>query len=1107
MVVTYSLTDVLSAIVLNSQSLSDRLNVQSFDDLVLNNLLSETQPGKPDIQSSRLEQWCEIAAKGDQQRFHQRLAWDHLDETTLKVCLSNSYDRLSVMPAWGKTLQRIVEASQSIANPLDRTPYSFVSHDAPHPFEEILAPWVQVAQQHLLRQTAHYNRLLSQSAQVALERQLLYLLARLCAATLMHEFAQFRSSGDTLKDFLILSVVGRTSREKYQAFLNHLFKDGFVSFFQRYSVLARLVATTIDFWVASTTEFLERLDADWPMIQQQFSPDQPLTKVADFKPGVSDSHNCGRTVILLKFDTDLKLVYKPKDLGLETAFCQLLDWFNQQEIDLAFKSPQVLEREGYGWVEYIASLPCQSKAEVQRFYGRSGMLLCLIHAFQGTDYHYENLIAHGEFPVLVDMETILSPQFATNMRQQNVSNPTNSQFARSVLRTGFLPSKEFLLPGEQHPVDMSGFGATETQNLTQLTWYDINADGMRLGYTTICSEPNDNLPILNGNPQSPEDYLEALVDGFEVMYRWLLSHRNELLSDDSPLTSFNHQTCRLVFRNTRIYASILMQSYVPELLQYGVDRSIGLDVLSRAFMVSNEKPDYWPMLAAESQAMEQGDIPFFTVSTANTQLLLPTGLISLDPDASIFDAMLAHIQALSKADLAFQLKLIRLSYASRFMQEPLYTYTCSLETDKSLTATITNDPPQIQSRVTPDKIVKGAIALAEQLKQQAVMLDKSSTTWFGVGHGLDKQTFYPQSLTLNLYDGSCGVALFLSALAKITGDTQWRDLAMMSLSSFRQVFQDNSSDTLTSLFRYTNIGGGTGLGSILYTFTRIAQFLDEPSLLLDAQQVSSLITFEKISNDQTFDIIRGAAGAILGLLTLHEHVEASNHKESLLEKAITCGQHLLKYQTGENSDCQAWTTWRGKQLTGFSQGAAGIAYALIRLFELTKRSEFLDAAKKGIAYEQTQFLPTLGNWADLRFSESSCQISWAHGAPGIGLARLGGLPYVENCEIHMQIENALKTTQNALIWGVDSLCWGTLGRLETLLVASQVLDRPSLWQVVEQTLASRIDYTDANNQLILFDTQQPEVCNPGFFHGISGIGYELLRITYPEQLPSVLLWQ
>ena len=30
---------------------------------------------------------------------------------------------------------------------------------------------------------------------------------------------------------------------------------------------------------------------------------------------------------------------------------------------------------------------------------------------------------------------------------------------------------------------------------------------------------------------------------------------------------------------------------------------------------------------------------------------------------------------------------------------------------------------------------------------------------------------------------------------------------------------------------------------------------------------------------------------------------------------------------------------------------------------------------------------------------------------------------------------------------------------------------------------------------------------PGFFKGLAGVGYQWLRLTYPERLPSVLLWE
>jgi lantibiotic modifying enzyme len=33
------------------------------------------------------------------------------------------------------------------------------------------------------------------------------------------------------------------------------------------------------------------------------------------------------------------------------------------------------------------------------------------------------------------------------------------------------------------------------------------------------------------------------------------------------------------------------------------------------------------------------------------------------------------------------------------------------------------------------------------------------------------------------------------------------------------------------------------------------------------------------------------------------------------------------------------------------------------------------------------------------------------------------------------------------------------------------------------------------------------VYQPGFFQGMAGIGYALLRLAHPDLLPSVLLWE
>jgi hypothetical protein len=79
----------------------------------------------------------------------------------------------------------------------------------------------------------------------------------------------------------------------------------------------------------------------------------------------------------------------------------------------------------------------------------------------------------------------------------------------------------------------------------------------------------------------------------------------------------------------------------------------------------------------------------------------------------------------------------------------------------------------------------------------------------------------------------------------------------------------NARDGGAQMARLIGIGGGTGIGSIVYGLVRAAKLLDEPALLSDASRIARLIDTEQIATDRHHDVLQGAAGAILGLLALH----------------------------------------------------------------------------------------------------------------------------------------------------------------------------------------------------------------------------------------------
>ena len=1098
MLLTARFTKDLTSIVAKASTLAERLN-NSFIPNATDN--DDTQI------EARLKLWCQVVAKGNSAKFQRRLAWDGLDIDTLRPLLGDvRHDESQPLPPWATTLEQVLQTAQTIPHEQLLSPHRYLDPENPVPFEPVYIPCLQVAQQKLEALVGARSQLLSDAAYATLERGLLQRLASICTWTLMKEFSEFRSSGNSVRDFLLIRIRGGNRQEKYYAFIQKLFQDGLLSLFEEYSVLGRLVVTAIDFWVEATAEFLNRLTTDWSDIQQRFWADTPLQQVVALNPGLSDPHNRGRSVIALRFDTGLQLVYKPKDLGLDVAFYQFLSWCNQQGKNsslsssltvethlgspLPFKVLQFLNRSTHGWVEYVESLPCEDEAAGKRFYQRSGMLLCLIHALEGTDCHQENLIASGEQPVLVDLETLLHHRDKSMDRKKpDALALANQQLSESVLRTMLLPQWG-MLPNDQLSLDLSGFGGVEEQGLSILKLQKVNTDAMDVGYETVTVK-EANGPTLNGTPLSPDDYLEDLMAGFEQMYRFLISHQADMLAPDSPLMTLAHQQVRFVFRATRIYGVMLQNSYDPSLLRCGIDRSIGIDVLSRAFLTKEDKPVFWSMLADELQAMEQLDIPFFIANSSSDCLTLSTGeVISELLEEPSFDRMLLRIKSLSEADLTQQIAIIRGSFYSRFVKEPSPVSKGESGKAPSLEAMAT---------VTSQHLVQQAITIAQDLRQRAISATDGSVTWIGMGYRHSNQGFRLQGLGYGLYDGSCGVALFLAALAKITGDSQWRELAFATLQPLRHDLQDAKPNFVAQLTRLLGISGATGLGSIAYALAQISQLLQESALLADALKAAALITPDLIAADQTFDITEGAAGAILGLLALPASTP--------LEQAIACGEHLLEHQTSTDNRLRAWKTRNGKQLTGFSQGAAGIAYALLRLFAVTKETRFLDAATEAIAYEQSVFLAEAQNWYDFRSEEPCFRVSWAHGAPGIGLGRLGGLSVLDTTDIQQEIAIALETTQKFALSGVDNLCWGNLGRMETLLVASQKLDRPDLLEFVHQAVTHIVTQAQAQSTFTFFPNFPPKVYNPGFFHGATGIGYELLRIAYPSVLPSILLWE
>lgn len=244
--------------------------------------------------------------------------------------------------------------------------------------------------------------------------------------------------------------------------------------------------------------------------------------------GLSDPHDGGRTVAIVRFASGLRVVYKPRPVGLEAAFHHLVAWWNERADRLALFAPRVLDRGAYGWMEFVAHEACPDHQTASRYWERAGALIALADLLDATDLHHGNVIAHGEYPVLVDLETLLQPR---RPREQ-----------RSLLSTGLVPA--WIRGPDGGSYDVSGFGAIAPQR-----------------YQGAPVPVRENLVRVGTDVVSAAEFADQLEAGLLRAGALLCERREELLTQ---LQGFRGLEVRVMLRHTETYRAAMGDSDARE---------------------------------------------------------------------------------------------------------------------------------------------------------------------------------------------------------------------------------------------------------------------------------------------------------------------------------------------------------------------------------------------------------------------------------------------------------------------------------------------------------------------------------------------------------------
>ncbi len=508
---------------------------------------------------------------------------------------------------------------------------------------------------------------------------------------------------------------GETAEQRFGMFVARLRRPEIaLALLGEYPVLARQLVECLDRWAGVTLECLQRLCADWAELQTHFSRLQVAGVLTEVRSDVGDYHRRGRSVHIISFESGLRLVYKPRSLAVERHFQELLAWLNARGDHPPFRTLSILDRGDYGWVEFVEAHACATAAEVRRFYERQGGYLALLYAVEGTDTHYENIIAAGEHPVLIDLESLFHAR-TDDPPADPLDKLIVQRVENSVLRIGLLPQRLWA-GGGFSGIDVSGLGMLGEQALPEqaLAWANGGTDEMRATRKTATKTAGQNRPTLNSAPIDVTAYTDAIVAGFTSVYRLIAQRRDELLAPDGPIARFAGDEVRVVLRPTQVYGQIMRESFHPDLLQDGLERDRYLD---RLWAGAKDRPLLRRVIAAERDDMRHLDVPHFTTRADSRDIRTSTGLRI---DAALAESGMAlarrRLLQLDESDLAQQLWFVRASLLTLVMEgaaQPRYELA---------------EPREAADRA---RLLAVARAAADRLEQIGLH-DAEATTWLGV---------------------------------------------------------------------------------------------------------------------------------------------------------------------------------------------------------------------------------------------------------------------------------------------------------------------------------------------------------------------------------------
>jgi type 2 lantibiotic biosynthesis protein LanM len=681
-------------------------------------------------------------------------------------------------------------------------------------------------------------------------------------------------------------LLGNTPEERFDYFNNILLKNKcfLKQLYLEYWPLIELICNRVENYFTYIDDIIKQTKEQLKLLSIKLNNGYDLGKIDNIYLELGDLHKKNKSVAIICFDSNFKIVYKPRNMLIERAFEKFITWINKNINNdiLELRTAKVHCGDyDYGWMEYIEYKECNSITQIKNYYYRSGELLAVLHMLNAKDFHNENIIAHGEDCIPIDLESLFHEKLKIDDKDSNgfllkndVLDEAIHIMDKSVMSVGFLPCKIINKVGNGfRSIDVSGLGGEKVQ-MSPFNTYRLkekNTDNIRIEKDNGYLDIKENNPKYNGIIQESQFFVDDIKNGFSAMYKWI--NDNKLTLIKVCISIFSGKKCRYILRPTYRYSQLLRTSYHPDFLRKNIERKI----LLHRIAINKQVPIN--VVRSEIKDLIRGDIPIFNIYTNSTIILDSEGKNVMDiSDKTPLDKVINKIKQFSYEELDKQISFIDSSFKSKV-------------DDGSKDVTNIKFLKNITKKTSNDKWIKTAREIGDYILENSIekMNNKSTgRTWISATFdSIDKTSWGIGPVGTDLYSGNSGIALFLGYLGLVLNDKKFIQAAIETSSIVIKGIEN-----LNKKIPYL-IGGYNGLSGDFYLISKIASITKDKKYeeVID-DNIDSI--GKLVDKDNMFDVIGGSAGCLGVLISIYNNTDNNTIKNKVLDIAKMCSEHLIK---------------------------------------------------------------------------------------------------------------------------------------------------------------------------------------------------------------------